>query len=328
MQYLWGIRFVDDLVLRDRDTNGDGTLDERLYALCDPRFSIIAITDDSGAVQERYGYDGYGSTSIYSSSDVPRVSSNFAWEFRYTGRRQDLESLLYFFRYYHAELGRFLSRDPAGYVDGMSLYRGYFVPGDVDPTGRRKVCCGYQRGYVIKEKYGRTVDCPTSASAMACCNAKLKVHGALKTLVTAEGPCGGGGGSCALVPIVTTKTVVKTVPKKALCRTGVGVAVVLIVVAIEMKCKDEPYPYPEAPQPPHPPTDVDDDDDWDKCYEYCQEQYTYCLDTPLENKDHHTRCETCWNKCRSRCRLNPRPIPVWGPEMDGVNCKYWRNEQL
>ena len=80
VQYLWGIRFVDDLVLRDRDTNGDGTLDERLYALCDPRFSIIAITDNSGTVQERYGYDGYGSTSIYSSSYVPRVSSNFAWE--------------------------------------------------------------------------------------------------------------------------------------------------------------------------------------------------------------------------------------------------------
>ena len=26
-------------------------------------------------------------------------------------------------------------RDPLGYVDGMSLYRGYFVPGGMDPTG-------------------------------------------------------------------------------------------------------------------------------------------------------------------------------------------------
>ena len=38
-------------------------------------------------------------------------------------------------RYYHAELGRFISRDPIGYVDGMSLYRAYFVPGGVDPFG-------------------------------------------------------------------------------------------------------------------------------------------------------------------------------------------------
>ena len=38
-------------------------------------------------------------------------------------------------RYYHAELGRFISRDPIGYVDGMNFYRAYFVAGDVDPDG-------------------------------------------------------------------------------------------------------------------------------------------------------------------------------------------------
>jgi RHS repeat-associated protein len=38
-------------------------------------------------------------------------------------------------RFYHAQLGRFISRDPLGYVDGMSLYRAYFVPGGVDPSG-------------------------------------------------------------------------------------------------------------------------------------------------------------------------------------------------
>jgi len=38
-------------------------------------------------------------------------------------------------RYYHAQLGRFISRDPSGFVDGMSLYRGYFVPGGMDPLG-------------------------------------------------------------------------------------------------------------------------------------------------------------------------------------------------
>jgi hypothetical protein len=44
---------------------------------------------------------------------------------------------MYFFRarYYHAELGRFISRDPIGYVDGMNLYRAYFVPAGVDPLG-------------------------------------------------------------------------------------------------------------------------------------------------------------------------------------------------
>jgi len=47
------------------------------------------------------------------------------------------ETELYYFRarYYDATLGRFVGRDPLGYVDGMSLYGGYFVPGGVDPSG-------------------------------------------------------------------------------------------------------------------------------------------------------------------------------------------------
>ena len=41
-------------------------------------------------------------------------------------------------RYYDPQTGEFISRDPLGYVDGISLYRGYFVPGNVDPSGRDK----------------------------------------------------------------------------------------------------------------------------------------------------------------------------------------------
>jgi len=36
---------------------------------------------------------------------------------------------------YAAGLGRFVSRDPLGYVDGMGLYAGYFAPNSVDPSG-------------------------------------------------------------------------------------------------------------------------------------------------------------------------------------------------
>ena len=38
-------------------------------------------------------------------------------------------------RYYDPTTGEFTSRDPLEYVDGMSLYRGYFVPSGVDPFG-------------------------------------------------------------------------------------------------------------------------------------------------------------------------------------------------
>ena len=79
-----------------------------------------------------------------SSLFVDRSSSNFDWEFRYTGRREDLETGLLYFRarYCHARLGRFISRDPLGYVDGMSLYRSYFVPNGVDPSGLDTVPTG------------------------------------------------------------------------------------------------------------------------------------------------------------------------------------------
>ena len=38
-------------------------------------------------------------------------------------------------RYYSPQLGQFISRDPLGYVDGMSQYRAYFVPDGMDPEG-------------------------------------------------------------------------------------------------------------------------------------------------------------------------------------------------
>jgi hypothetical protein len=43
-------------------------------------------------------------------------------------------------RYYDPQTGEFVSRDPLEYVDGMSQYRGYFVPSKVDPLGLS--CCG------------------------------------------------------------------------------------------------------------------------------------------------------------------------------------------
>ena len=55
----------------------------------------------------------------------------------YTGRYNHPEIGLMYFRarYYSPQLGQFISRDPLGYVDGMSQYRAYFVPGNVDPSG-------------------------------------------------------------------------------------------------------------------------------------------------------------------------------------------------
>ena len=99
---------------------------------------LAALSNASGAVIERFAYDAHGQAKALASNFVSRPSSNYDWEFRYTGRRQDLETGLMYFRarYYSTELGRFISRDPLGFADGMSLYRGYFVPRMVDPFGQ------------------------------------------------------------------------------------------------------------------------------------------------------------------------------------------------
>jgi hypothetical protein len=52
-QYVWSPVYVDAQVLRDYDTDGNGTLDQRLYAQQDANFNVMSITDDTGAARCR-----------------------------------------------------------------------------------------------------------------------------------------------------------------------------------------------------------------------------------------------------------------------------------
>ena len=66
-----------------------------------------------------------------------RAVSAYGWSYGFTGRLYDPETGLWLFRhrYFDPGLGRFIRRDPKGYVDGSSLYNGYFVGNGVDPSG-------------------------------------------------------------------------------------------------------------------------------------------------------------------------------------------------
>ena len=135
-QFVWGQRYIDDCVLRDRDSDDNGTLDERLYALQDANWNVTGLIDPTGAVQERMAYTAYGVPLFLDAAFVPTTDS-YDWDNLYCGYRYEPASGLFHVRHrvLHPALGNWIQRDPIGYADGANLYGAYFVPGDVDPSG-------------------------------------------------------------------------------------------------------------------------------------------------------------------------------------------------
>ncbi|HLA84487.1 MAG TPA: RHS repeat-associated core domain-containing protein [Thermoguttaceae bacterium] len=140
IRYVWGLRYVDELVLRQRDTDADGTLDETLYALQDANFNVVALAEPDGDVVERFIYNAYGQATQLDPDFTAYGGEDYLWDYLYTGRSVDRESGLMYYRnrFYHTGLGRFVNRDPIGYRGSKwNLYQ--YVLGrvlqSVDPSG-------------------------------------------------------------------------------------------------------------------------------------------------------------------------------------------------
>ncbi len=86
--------------------------------------SVVALTDGAGAVAERYGYTAFGDVSFFDGAYNPLPASVTGNPYLFSGRRLDSESGLFYYRArsYDPLWGRFLQRDPAGYVDALNLY--------------------------------------------------------------------------------------------------------------------------------------------------------------------------------------------------------------
>ena len=121
-QFVWGRRYVDDLILRDRDTSTprDGTLDERRYALNDARWSVVAIIGPTAVVAERYLYSAFGVGQVLTAAFAAYPSSTNDQHYRFHGYRFEPETSTYFtrWRYYVPHLGRWNSVDPIRTFDG------------------------------------------------------------------------------------------------------------------------------------------------------------------------------------------------------------------
>jgi YD repeat-containing protein len=83
-QFVWGFRYIDDLVMRDRDTTGNGTLDERRYALQDANWNVTSTVDTGGTVQQRMAYQAYGTPEFLTSTFASGTNSD-DWETLFAG---------------------------------------------------------------------------------------------------------------------------------------------------------------------------------------------------------------------------------------------------
>ncbi|HMO94431.1 MAG TPA: RHS repeat-associated core domain-containing protein, partial [Pirellulaceae bacterium] len=145
-RYVWGI-YIDEPILRQAS---DG---EILYYHRNQQYSTTALTNNSGLVVERYAYTAYGQVKVMTHTAGVKSWTDNSNRFLYTGREWDNDTQLYHFRarQYSPHLGRFTSRDTLGYVDGMSLYAGYFAVRGIDPFGYQQ---RYAPGYGAPIDYG------------------------------------------------------------------------------------------------------------------------------------------------------------------------------
>ncbi len=102
----------------------DGSLEKKYYYHYDALGSVVALTDSSAQIVEKYSYDAFGNTSIYNAWGELIDASAVGNPYMFTARRYDSSTKLYNYRarIYNPKIGRFMQTDPIGYADGMNWY--------------------------------------------------------------------------------------------------------------------------------------------------------------------------------------------------------------
>jgi RHS repeat-associated protein len=151
-QYVWSRVYVDAMVLRDRNADGDGStgsggLEERIYALQDGNWNTTALIVASGVpgasvgdILQRFVYTPFGEVDIRNADWSAAAGAAAAWQHLFQGLKfSDVTGLAYVRnRDYSASLGRFIELDPIGFNAGdNNWYRfvGNGPLGRVDPSG-------------------------------------------------------------------------------------------------------------------------------------------------------------------------------------------------
>ncbi|MBK7438654.1 MAG: RHS repeat-associated core domain-containing protein [Saprospiraceae bacterium] len=115
--YVWGT-WLDDIVMMKRNGNN-------FYYLSNTIGSVVAVTDAQGAIVERYEYDAFGKVQFYNNNYEAVSQSSIGNNYTFTGREYEVEIGNYFYRTRHFDVtqGRFLQKDPIGFIGGdQNLY--------------------------------------------------------------------------------------------------------------------------------------------------------------------------------------------------------------
>ncbi|MEW6745507.1 MAG: RHS repeat-associated core domain-containing protein, partial [Planctomycetota bacterium] len=132
--FVWGSG-IDELLILDQGQQLENRYAVHLHQLG----SVVALTDQGGALVDRYDYTPYG----HFAEDLDGVQQ-VSCPYLLTGRRYDAEIDLYYHRArsYSPDLGRFVSRDPPGiWNDSVNWGNAYTYGANNpflwdDPTGR------------------------------------------------------------------------------------------------------------------------------------------------------------------------------------------------
>jgi RHS repeat-associated protein len=206
VRYYWSTLYVDALIARDRNADGNATtgnrgLEQRVYALQDANWNTTAILVASGvpgfttpgAVITRFAYTPYGEVELLTASwtaPAPGSTPATPWSHLFQGLVfTDVTGLAHVrHRDYSASLGRFIQLDPMGYDAGDNNWYRFVGNGPVgrwDPSGLEAmaisggfvtttsgctpgaITCGGQCGNVGRDQPPRQGDAPGNGISSA-----------------------------------------------------------------------------------------------------------------------------------------------------------------
>jgi hypothetical protein len=119
--FLWGVRYIDDLVCDVNDFTSGPVLDR--FALNDVQFSVYALVGPNDAVHERVRYAAYGTPTFLDAGFAVLGVHTLVYQVRlWCGYTWDRSCKLFEIRrrIFHSQAGQWISRDPLGYSGGRA----------------------------------------------------------------------------------------------------------------------------------------------------------------------------------------------------------------